>query len=196
MTYWYKLSYEYKLHLQEFHWLDKYLINNQSILQVYCREFYLSRVHCLYHLNPIPKDLLGQLCSVFILPILDVVWTPSSTTHFKQLHARFSHLRSTTCSITLTERRWCHVAIQVYRTLYKLSPLYLHVSFHYAVDIRPHVQLKMLTVYLYQELEPPYQKTVFIFVVHKFGTHLANPTLYTARKLANLKPLYKSLLYM
>ena len=39
----------------------------------------------------------------------------------------------------------------------------------------PHVLLEMLTVYLYQELEPPWQKTVFIFVVHKFGTH----TLYS-----------------
>ena len=54
----------------------------------------------------------------------------------------------------------------------------------------------MLTVYLYQELEPPWQKTVFILVVHKFGTRLANPTLYKARKLANFKQLYKSLLYM
>ena len=46
----------------------------------------LSRVHCLYRLNPIPKDLLGRLYSVFVLPVLDycdVVWKPSSTAHFK-----------------------------------------------------------------------------------------------------------------
>ena len=38
--------------------------------------------------------------------------------------------------------------------------------------ILPHMLLKMLTVYLYQELEPPQQKAVSIFVVHKFETHL------------------------
>jgi len=84
------------------------------------------------------------LDSVFVLPILDycdVVWTPSSTTHFKQLErldARFFNLCSTTCSsvsITLTELRLYHAAIQVYRTLHKLSPPYLHDSFHCAVDI-------------------------------------------------------------
>ena len=104
----------------------------------------LSRVHCLYHLNPILKDLLGKLYSIFALPILDycdVVWTPSSTTHFKRLkrlHARFSNLCPTTCSsvsITLTEQRRYHAATQVYRALHILSPLYLHDSFHYAVKI-------------------------------------------------------------
>ena len=36
----------------------------------------------------------------------------------------------------------------------------------------PYVLFEMLTVYLYQELEPPPQKAVSIFVVHKFGTRL------------------------
>ena len=35
----------------------------------------------------------------------------------------------------------------------------------------PHMLLAMLTIYLYQELEPPQQKS-FYFVVHKFGTRL------------------------
>jgi len=38
-------------------------------------------------------------------------------------------------SIILTEWWQYHAAIQVYKTLYKLSPLYLHDFFHYAADI-------------------------------------------------------------
>ena len=47
-------------------------------------------------------------------------------------------LMSTTCSsvsITLTEQRYYHAAIQVYRKLHKISPSYLPNSFHYAGDI-------------------------------------------------------------
>ena len=104
------------------------------------RKFPATKVSCYM----VPKDLLGKLYRVFVLPTLDycdVVRTPSSTTHFKQLerlYARFSNLRSTTCSlvsITLTERWQNHAALQIGRILHKLSPPYLHNYFHYAVDI-------------------------------------------------------------
>ena len=37
--------------------------------------------------------------------------------------------------MTLAKQRQYHAAIQVYRVLHKLSPLYLNATFHYAVDI-------------------------------------------------------------
>ena len=102
------------------------------------------RVRYLYRLNPIPDYFLGRLYCVFALLIMDycdVVWMPSSAMHFKQLekmHSKFSDLRSTACSsmtITLTEW-WCyHTAIQVYRSLNKFTPSYLHDTFNHAVDI-------------------------------------------------------------
>ena len=108
----------------------------------------LSRVHCFYHLNPIPNDLLGKLYRVFVLPILDycdAVWTPSSTIHFKlleRLHIKFSNLWSTaynSMSIALTERQCYLTAIQVFRTLHKISPSYVHNTFYYTVDITSRV---------------------------------------------------------
>ena len=62
-------------------YIDEYLTwreYTKSVLQ----RIYLDYI---YHLNPIPKDLLGKLYSIFVLPILDycdIVWTPSSITHF------------------------------------------------------------------------------------------------------------------
>ena len=31
----------------------------------------LSRIHCLYHLNPAPDNFPGKLYCVFVLPIID-----------------------------------------------------------------------------------------------------------------------------
>jgi len=78
---------------------------------------------------------------LLIMDYCDVVWMPSSAMHFKQLgriYSKFSNLRSTACSsvtITLTERQCYHTAIQVYRSLHKIAPSYLHDTFNYAVDI-------------------------------------------------------------
>ena len=147
------------------------------------------------------SDTQGSPRQAFVLSILDYcdeVWTPSSTTHFKQLerpHAKFSNLRSTSCSsvsITLTEQRRYHAVIQVYRTLHKLSPPYLHDSFHYAVDITSHAA-RNAHRFFPPKVSHHSKKTVFIFCGTQIWNSL-NPTLYTARKLANFKLLYKSLL--
>ena len=68
----------------------------------------------------------------------------TSVQHFKRLerlHSKFNSPPSSTdfsVHVTLTERRRFHAAIQVYRVLHKLSPSYLHDTFHYAVDITSH----------------------------------------------------------
>jgi len=38
-------------------------------------------------------------------------------------------------AITLAEWRRYHTAIQVYSSLHKISPSYLHNTFHYAVEL-------------------------------------------------------------
>ena len=38
-------------------------------------------------------------------------------------------------AITLAEQQCYHTAIQVYRSFHKISPSYLHNSFHYAVEL-------------------------------------------------------------
>ena len=163
----------------------------------------LSRVHCLYRLNPIPKDLLGRLYSVFVLPVLDycdVVWKPSSTAHFKQferLHARFSNLRPTACSsvnVTLTERRRYHAAVQVYRVLHKLSPPYLYDSFHYAIDITSRTARNAHRLFV-PRVRTNIAKDSFYFRGTQIWNSL-NPTLYAARTLDNFKLLYRSFLCM
>jgi len=72
---------------------------------------------------------------------------------------------------TLTERRrQPYKFIELYTNF--LLHIYMIYSFHYAVEITSRVgrNAHRLFVYSYQELEPPLQKAVFIFVVHKFGT--------------------------
>ena len=105
--------------------LDEHLTWHQHMANVLQRVY--SRVHCLYRLRPLPAALLSRLYSVFVLPILDycdVVWTPSSVQHFRQLerlHSKFhnpsSETDSTIC-VTLTERRRFHTAIQIYYITY------------------------------------------------------------------------------
>ena len=153
----------------------------------------LSRVHCLYRLNPIPKDLLGRLYSVFVLPVLDycdMVRKPSSTAHFKlfeRLHARFSNLRPTACSsvnITLMERRRYHAAVQVYRVLHKLSPPYLN----YAIDITSRTARNAHRLFV-PRVRTNIAKSSFYFRGTQIWNSL-NPTLHAARTLNNLKLLY------
>ena len=47
--------------------------------------------------------------------------------------------------VTLTEQRWFHTAVQVYKVLHKLLPLYLNDTFQlYAVDITSTYRLEPL----------------------------------------------------
>ena len=160
----------------------------------------LSRVHCLYRLNPIPDDLLCRLYRVFVLPIMDycdVVWMPSAM-HFKRferMHSKFSNLRSTACSsvtITLTERRCYHTTIQVYRSLNKIAPSYLHNTFNYAVDISGRAACNPHRLFV-PRVRTTLAKSSFYFRGTKIWNSL-NPTLYEVKRLASFKLLYKSFL--
>ena len=135
--------------------IDEKLSWHQHTASVIQRAY--SRIHCLNRLRPLPADLLAKLYRIFVLPILeycDVVWTPSSVQHFKhleRLHSKFNSPPSSTdfsVCVTLIERRRFHAAIQVYRVLHKLSPSYLHNTFHYAVDITSHTGRNLYRLFI------------------------------------------------
>ena len=122
-----------------------------------------------------------------ILDHCDVVWTPLSVHHFKcpeRLHSRFNSLPSSSnhsASVTLTERRRFHAAVQVYKMLHKLSPSYLNGTFNYAVDITLRTGRN-----IYRLFVPRVWTTLAKHSFYYQGTqiwNLLNPVLYIARKL-------------
>ena len=74
------------------------------------------------------------------------------------------------------------------------APSYLHDSFHYAVDITSRAAQNAHRLFV-PRVRTTMAKNSFYFSGTQIWNSL-NPTLYTARKLANFKLLYKSLLYM
>ena len=104
--------------------IDENLSWNQHTANVVQRVYF--RILCLNHLHPLRRPSCS-IISCFLLPILDycdVVWTPSSMQHFKcleRLHSRFNSPPSSndlSTSVTLTERRQFHAAVQGHRVLY------------------------------------------------------------------------------
>ena len=89
------------------------------------------------------------------------------------------------------ERRRFHAAIQVYRVLHKLSPSYLHDTFHYAVNITSHTGRN-----LYRLFVPRVRTTLAKHSFYFRGTQIwnsLNPILYAIRKLEQFKLVYQSL---
>ena len=76
----------------------KYFITWQKHTE-YVLQRVIGKVHCLYHLWPLPDSLLFRLYCGFILPIFDycdTVWSPPTALFSKsteQMYARFvSHI--------------------------------------------------------------------------------------------------------
>jgi len=70
--------------------------------------------------------------------------------HHSKFHSPSSRT-DPTVSVTLTERRRFHTAVQInVQILHHLSPPYLHDTFHYAVDITGCARQNIL-VYLLRE---------------------------------------------
>ena len=178
--------------------IDENLSWHQHTASVIQRVY--SRIHCLINrLRPLPADL-AKLYRVFVLLILDycdVVWTPSFVQHFKhleRLHSKFNSPPSSTdflVHVTLTERRQLHAAIQVYRVLHKLSPSYLHDTFHYTVDITSHTGQNLYCLFV-----PRVRTTLAKHSFYFRGTQIwnsLNPILYATRKLEQFISVYQSL---
>ena len=76
----------------------------------------------------------------------DVIWSPSTakkTCLIERIQSKFiNRLPLTYCSkfsFTLTERRRFHTAVQIFKSLHRLSPPYLHDIFQFSKDITGHV---------------------------------------------------------
>jgi len=86
-----------------------------------------------------------------------------------RLHARFSNLRSTTCTEFSEHYSDRVTAVSCSKTLYKLSPLYLHDSFHYAADITSRAVQNAHCLFV-QNCHS--KKNSFVFMVRKSETCL------------------------
>jgi len=87
-------------------------------------------------------------------------------------------------AITLAERWHCHTAIQVYRSLHKISPSYLHNTFHYAVELTGRDVRNEHRLFV-PRVRTSLAKNGFYFQGTKIWNSL-DPTLYAAKKLTNL----------
>jgi len=103
--------------------------------------FYVKILNNQSNCDLLNSKAAGSQCDL-TTDYCDVVWMPSSTLLFKRLerlNSKFSNLKSATSrssmAITLAQRRCYHTAIQVYRSLHKISPSYLYNTFHYAAEI-------------------------------------------------------------
>ena len=108
-----------------------------------------SRLSSILRYGSLPPALLCLLYSAFVMPLYDycdIIWSPSTakqTRMLERIHSKFVnrlplpyHSRF---SLTLTERRRFHTAIQIFRSLHRLSPPYLHNIFQLSKDITGHV---------------------------------------------------------
>ena len=79
-----------------------------------------------------------------------LVWTPSTakprakqTCMIERIHSKFMHklpsFFSSKFQFTLTERRRFHTAIQIFKSLHRISPPYLHDIFQFSKDVTGHL---------------------------------------------------------
>ena len=80
----------------------------------------------------------------------DVIWTPSTakqTCMIERIHSKFMHKLPSSFSskfqFTLTERRRFHTAIQIFKSLHRISPPYLHDIFQFLKDVTGHLSRKV-----------------------------------------------------
>ena len=109
-----------------------------------------SKLGSILRYGSLPPALLCFLYSAFVMPLYDycdIIWPPSTakqTRMLERIHSKFVNrlplpYRSR-FSLTLTECRRFHTAIQIFRSLHRLSPPYLHYNiFQLSKDITGHV---------------------------------------------------------
>ena len=100
-----------------------------------------SRLSSIFRYGSLPPALLCLLYSAFVMPLYDycdVVWSPSTAKQTRMLERIHSKLLNrltlpyrSRFSFTLTERRRFHTAVQIFKSLHRLSPPYLHNIFSF-----------------------------------------------------------------
>ena len=106
----------------------------------------LSSILCYGSLPPALLCLLYSAFEMLLYDYCDIIWSPSTakqTRMLERIHSKFVNrlplpYRSR-FSLTLTERHRFYTAIQIFRSLHRLSPPYLHNIFQLSKDITGHV---------------------------------------------------------
>jgi len=114
---------------------------------------------------------------------------PGAMHMYSRLHSKFSNWKSTTSrssmASTLAERWRYHTAIQVYRSVHKISPSYLHNTFHYAAEITGRYAHNKHRLFV-PRVRTSLAKNSFYFRGTKIWNSL-DSTLYAANKLTHFK---------
>ena len=97
----------------------------------------------------LPPAVLCVLYSAFVMPLFDycdVIWSPSTakqTCLVERIHSKFVRRLPSSYHpkfpFTLTERRRFHTAIQIFKSLRRISPPYLHDIFQFSKDVTGHL---------------------------------------------------------
>ena len=108
-----------------------------------------SRLASIIRFGSLPPAVLCVLYSAFVMPLFDycdVIWTPSTakqTCMIERIHSKFMHKLLSSFSskfqFTLTERHRFHTAIQILKSLHRISPPYLHDIFQFSKDVTGHL---------------------------------------------------------
>lgn len=106
-----------------------------------------AKVYGLNRLKPLSNSLLATLYCGYILPIFDycdTVWSPPTAVLSKALEKIHSHFAGFLCftdsflRLTLSERRRFHTAVQVFKSVRRLGPVYLNDVFTNSVALTGH----------------------------------------------------------
>ena len=114
---------------------------------------YYLQLASIIRFGSLPPAVLCVLYSAFVMPLFDycdVIWTPSTakprakqTCMIERIHSKFMHKLPSSFSskfqFTLTERRRFHTAIQIFKSLHRISPPYLHDIFQFSKDVTGHL---------------------------------------------------------
>ena len=154
-------------------------------------------------LKPLPSKVIALLYKTFVVPIFDycdTVWQPNSLrmcNKLDQLHVNATQLilscRSTNSNLKLpslpSTRRCFHVAIQAFKVLHKLSPLYLLSALNYTRDITNRTSKNIHRVFV-PFVRTNFGKGAFYYKSTSIWNSL-NSALYACNDLKQFKFLYK-----
>jgi len=131
------------------------------------------RITSILRFGSLPPEILCLLYTDFVQPAFDhcdVIWYPTTTkftSMTERVHSKFIKKLPLSCvSITLTERRRYHMAIQVFKSVNNCSPSYLQNVFCMWQVIVDTTLIAYLFSELLQTLVKVYWGTLYAIVWH------------------------------
>ena len=143
---------------------------------------------------------MATLYCGYILPIFDycdTVWSPPTAVLSKSLERIHSHfVGSLPCidgfvKLTLAERCRFHTAVQVFKSIRKLSPVYLHDQFSNSYALTGHCGRNQFRVFI-PRVRTSFGKSSFYYRGAVLWNQL-NFDLYQSTDLRSFRTLYKQL---